>query len=261
MKNINFSLMTGSLCPGQAWLAMIREENGPDVVVFENVERYPEDLLQVALGDLFEIIKAKLNPPDVFSVAMSRPRQYFLLYKRSTCSWVGPQCASWIEAMEPVMIPKLPVLDPEIFAADPDEHSTRRMTNSEKKHFKQYQELVRSGGRKDITVFDLRQSSNRPVTSLVDGSLPTLRTTSSSVYMVKKKEFLSGKQLLRAQGWPIHRMDSIRLGLKHVDWPDDLGNSPAVEMAGNAMFGPFPALAVMAALLFVEKNGCLDPVM
>ena len=244
-----------SLCPGQAWLAMIRQTE-PDILLFENVDRYPEDLLQKALGDLFEIMKAKMNPPDPFSVPMARPRQYFLCYKRSTCKWVGPECDSWMEAMESVRIQKPPgcLLDPSIFAADPDENSTRSMTKSEQKHFTQYKGLVRSGAKADVTVFDLRQSSKRPVTSLVDGSLPTLMRTSTSVYMVKQKQFLSGKQLLRAQGWPIQRVDSKLLGLKHVDWPEDLGNNPAVEMAGNAMFGPFPALAVMAALLFVEKH-------
>ena len=105
-----------------------------------------------------------------------------------------------------------------------------------------------------MTVFDLRQSSGRPVTSLSDGSLPTLRTTSNSLYFPKKRQFLSGMQLLRAQGWPIHESDSAELGLDHIKWPSHLSNAQNVEMAGNAMFGPCAALAVLTALMFVERK-------
>lgn len=129
-----------------------------------------------------------------------------------------------------------------------------------RKHYKQYLELfkehkhrAKQQNKPAITAVDLRQSTSRPVTSLADGSLPTLRTTSGSIFMVEKKQFLSDQQLLRAQGWPIHQADSSHLGLDHFPWPSDLRRSAGVQMAGNAMFAGFPALAVFTALLYIEK--------
>lgn len=233
------------------------------MLVFENVDRYPGELLADALSDLFEMLPAKLNPPDVFSVPMARPRQYWLLWNKSTCVWVGPEISeSWLEAVEAVVIPK-GTMDANIFTADPDDSSMRKMTDSERKHYKQYLELFKQQKQKQkqqnrgpITAVDLRQSSARPVTSLADGSLPTLRTTSGSIFMVEKKQFLSDQQLLRAQGWPIHPVDSSHLGLGHSPWPSDLRRSAGIQMAGNAMFAGFPALAVFTALLYIEKRQC-----
>eukprot|EP00435_Cladocopium_sp_Y103_P063496 s1331_g25.t1 len=245
-----------------ALLAKVRKRP-PDVLIFENVDRYPGDLLADALSDLFDMLPAKLNPPDVFSVPMARPRQYWILWNKSTCVWVGPEISeSWLEAMQAVVIPK-GTMDANIFTSDPDESSIRKMTDSERKHYRQYLQLLKEQKEKEkklkkkkhpITAVDLRQSNARPVTSLADGSLPTLRTTSGSIYMLEKKEFLSDQQLLRAQGWPIHPADSRRLGLDHAPWPSDLKRSAGIQMAGNAMFAAFPALAVFTALLYIEKR-------
>lgn len=256
-RHVFFSKAQSSLC--KALLARVRK-SPPDVLIFENVDRYPGELLADALSDLFDMLPAKLNPPDVFSVPMARPRQYWLLWKKSTCVWVGPEISeSWLEAMEAVVIPK-GTMNANIFAADPDDSSIRKMTTSERKHYKQYLELfkehkhrAKQQNKPAITAVDLRQSTSRPVTSLADGSLPTLRTTSGSIFMVEKKQFLSDQQLLRAQGWPIHQADSSHLGLDHFPWPSDLRRSAGVQMAGNAMFAGFPALAVFTALLYIEK--------
>ena len=110
-----FSKAQSSLC--KALLARVRK-SPPDVLFFENVERYPGELLADALSDLFDMLPARLNPPDVFSVPMARPRQYWLLWKKSTCVWAGPEISeSWLEAMEAVVIPK-GTMNANIFAAD-----------------------------------------------------------------------------------------------------------------------------------------------
>ena len=253
-------LHDGRMGPGKAWLAKVRR-TAPHVLIFENVERYPEELIMRSLEDMYEISKATLNPPEIFSIPTARPRQYYLLYNKHKTKWVGPAevgpplCCSWLECVQPCMIQKPASLSPLIYTADPDSESTRKMTPSESKHLKQYQAMVKNKElRSNVTVFDLRQSSGRPVTSLSDGSLPTLRTTSNSLYFPKKRQFLSGMQLLRAQGWPIHESDSAELGLDHIKWPSHLSNAQNVEMAGNAMFGPCAALAVLTALMFVERK-------
>ena len=199
-----------------------------------------------------------MDPCDDFTVPMSRPRLYLILWRKDTCKWTGPSVEDWMEAMAPVKImpeKRGAKFNAEIFAALPDPLSTRTMTPGELKHLKQYKELLANERiRKDITVVDLRQSKERPVTSLVNGCLPTLRTTCGSLYLLNKKQFLSGRQLLRAQGWPIHEVDSERLGLSHVVFPPSVCKTGLISMAGNAMFGAFPALAVFTALLFIEKK-------
>ncbi|CAJ1456696.1 unnamed protein product, partial [Effrenium voratum] len=236
----------------EAWLAKIRADP-PDVLVFENVERYPPDLLAAALGDIYHYSESNLDPSEVFSLPMARPRLYLLLWRKSTCKWAGPEVNSWIEAMAAVKIEHKGPFDPEIFAAAPDMQSTRRMTNSEEKHFRQYENLIQQGLLRKTPVVDLRQSEARPVTALVNGCLPTLRTSSGSLYLVQLQQFLSGKQLMRAQGWPVHQEDSDALGLAHVELPASVGKTALVSMAGNAMFGACPVLAVFAALLYIEK--------
>ena len=236
----------------EAWVAKIRADP-PDVLVFENVERYPPDLLAAALGDIYHYSESNLDLSEVFSLPMARPRLYLLLWRKSTCKWAGPEVNSWIEAMAAVKIEHKGPFDPEIFAAAPDMQSTRRMSNSEEKHFRQYENLIQQGLLRKTPVVDLRQSEARPVTALVNGCLPTLRTSSGSLYLVQLQQFLSGKQLMRAQGWPVHQEDSDALGLAHVELPASVGKTALVSMAGNAMFGACPVLAVFAALLYIEK--------
>ena len=125
------------------------------------------------------------------------------------------------------------------------------MTKSEAKHYRQYQRIMKSKPHRQFSVVDLKQSEGRPVATLVSGALPALRT-SSCLYFVDLGQFLSGRQMMRCQGFPIFPSDSEQLHLSHCELPrfpkTALGN-----MAGNAMFGPCPALAVLAVLLYIQR--------
>ena len=54
-------------------------------------------------------------------------------------------------------------------------------------------------------------------------------------------------------GWPMCDEDREALSLPDVQMPDGISDRQLCSMAGNAMFGPCCAMAIFAALLYVER--------
>lgn len=230
----------------QAWACLILKEL-PDIVLFENVSRFERRLLEVLLGKSYNIFLDDLDP-RFFGYPMARPRCYGILVLKQH-KWIGPS-QSWLECMAAVK--RVPAKnDPLIFAERPDLASRRQLTDSEKKHLKQYESLEPDHRLYGKDIVDLQQSTGRPVGTLKDNCLPTILTT-NKLYVRSRSQFLSGAQLLRAMGWPVHASDSQTLGLAHKPLPPDVQDVDLKAMAGNGMFSPCLALACMAALLFVE---------
>lgn len=230
----------------QAWACLILKEL-PDIVLFENVSRFERTLLDVLLGRMYKIFLDDLDP-RFFGYPMARPRCYGILFLKKH-NWIGPS-QSWLECMAAVK--RVPSKnDPLIFAEMPDLASRRQLTESEKKHLKQYESFQPDHRLYGKDIVDLQQSVGRPVGILKDNCLPTILTT-NKLYVRSRSQFLSGAQLLRAMGWPVHASDSQMLGLAHKPLPEDVQDGDFKAMAGNGMFSPCLALACMAALLFVD---------
>lgn len=239
------------------WQSKVKKDK-PDIVIFENVSRYDPELLQQCFGRDYSIKVAKLDPSHLWQVPMARPRLYFILYLKKTCRWVGPEGDDWANSM-PVKIPPsdskldLNMLAKTLSKAD-QALGKRPMTSSEAKHFKLYQEAVKQGNLRPSQVWDLSQNPQfRACADLVDGSLMTLRRNCGSIYLLSSKKFFTPCQLMRMMGWPMCDEDREALSLPDVQMPDGISDRQLCSMAGNAMFGPCCAMAIFAALLYVER--------
>ena len=231
----------------QGWLGGCHAEE-PDFILFENVKGYEISLLSQAMKDKYDF-KWSMMDPRHFNVGMSRPRVYVLMWLKERYEWVGDDSKGWMAMMECTKNHQSPSFDPAIFAAFPDDDSSRPLTPSENKHLDQYKAVCPTA-----KVVDLSQSGSRPVNELADGSMPCLRT-SSNLYLPSSNQFLSGRQLLRAMGFPVQAADARKIGVRqvHLEWLD-LKNKHFSEMAGNGMFMPCVSLAVLAMLLFVQPR-------
>ena len=229
-------------------MARIREQK-PKIALFENVKGYEVQLLFKAVSDLYDIKVSNVDP-RFFHVPMSRPRVWVIMFLKKEYKWVGAS-SGWLDMMEVLHKTQPTEYDATIFASNPDDTSCRSLTMSEQKHLDQYREITFA------PMVDLSQSAGRPVHSLADGAMPCLRT-SSIMYMPTRRQFLSGKQLLRAMGFPTQPQDAAKMGVRPVNWDWlDLEDKHLREMAGNGMFMPIAALAVLCSLMFivpVESN-------
>ena len=227
-------------------MALMREEQ-PEIIIFENVATYDEEVLKLNFGDLYRLQKAQLDP-RLFGYPMSRPRLYFILTRLGR-AWLGCNPGSWLDEVQHVLdrFNKEVMASPMMFAAEPDENSKRKLTPGEKKYLTQYRKLKKPLLNR-CAIVDLSQSGKQPVTLLVDGSLGSLRCN-SKLYVQSVKEFLSGKQLMRALGWPVHLSDCETAGLSKRQLPEELSNSDLVAMAGNSMFAPCVSLTFLAIVL------------
>lgn len=232
----------------QAWLARVREQK-PKIVIFENVKGYEVHLLFKAVSDLYEIKRSNVDP-RFFQVPMSRPRVWVIMFLKEEYKWVGDGSAhtGWLDMMECLQKTQPAEYDPTIFAADPDTASCRSLTSSEKKHLTQYMAITQA------PMVDPSQSAGRPVHSLVDGAMPCLRT-SSIMYMPILRQFVSGKQLLKAMGFPTQLTNATKMRAQPMNWNAlELEDKDLREIAGNGMFMPVAALAVLCALMFVAPK-------
>ena len=228
----------------QAWVTRMLKEQ-PDIILFENVVGYPIHLLQESFRRTYNVLPGYLDP-RMFGVPMARTRLYCLLIHKRR-QWHGKACEDWVaEFAGSETETAAGTYNALTYADTKDSEGTRALTPLEEKHLKQYLENPRS----DVSILDLRQSLNiRVMGNLVDGALPTLRTTCGSLYMLGTKRFLSSFQLLRAMGWPVLESDSNALELQHHPFPLDVPVPKRFVMAGNGMFAPCVALAVATALL------------
>lgn len=240
------------------WQAKVKKDK-PDIIVFENVERYDKTLLVKCFGKLYGIKVSKLDPPLLWQVPMARPRWYFILYLKETCRWVGPEDEDWGTGMAAVKIPPQDEkLDFRILAKAVNRTDNalakRPLTSSEEKHLKIYREAVREGDLRATDAWDLHQNGRRrPCTERVDGSLMTLRRNCGSIWVDSLKKLLTPRQLMRMMGWPMTEKDREALMLPDVRMPDSISDTQLCSMAGNGMFGPCSALTIFAAMLYVER--------
>ena len=234
---------------GQAWMRLMLRRL-PDIIIFENVKPYPQELLEETLGCHYSMQSAILDPRQM-SIPMARQRLYVILYLKRL-RWTGSG-QGFLHLVPALHGPQMQVGAP-VFATDPDQDSHREATGSEAKHLKQY---VQSHQYKDRlpSVLDLRQSLQRPVHALKDNSLCCLRTTSTSLYLPETKQFLSGRQLLRAMGYPVTKEDARAYGLPppSEDLPACVRNTDLCRMAGNGM-----CVANMTAALLVAVMFCVE---
>ena len=232
-----------------AWVALCREEE-PDLILFENVIGFRLELLSRNFADKYLLLPEILDP-RIFGAPMSRPRFYCLLvHKRRR--WKGTEPTWLMDAAKAAggLIAGGPVkdmYDSSIYTELADDGSTRPLTSVEQTHLQQYKNMT--GRLKNAAVVDLSQSKGRPVGSLVDGALPTLRTSCRSLYMRHSRQFLSSFQLLRAMGYPVHAEDAAELGVTYCPIPKQVPTKELFTMAGNGMYAPCVSLAVLIALM------------
>ena len=215
----------------------------PDIIVIETVLGFPVETIARRYG-YSEFRWAILDPRD-FGLPIGRPRIYLVLTGERV-KWRTDTSLADLLALLGCHV----VMDSLRFFERPCPASLRKLSVSEEQRLGAT--IATARGSK-AAVIDVSQSEKRPICSLLDGSLPTFRTT-STLWAPKMQEFISGLQMLRAMGFPVCRADANRCGVKEVCWEElAFTESELTALAGNGMHVRCVAAVLLVVALFTEK--------
>ena len=226
----------------RVWMADLRRRR-PAVVVFENVIGYKLSTLRHTLGDIYHIEAAVLDP-RLWGVKMGRPRIYAILTLIGVATWTSSRSGRKLHQLLEALT-ATPVMDVRSFFDDPDARALRKFNQSEAKNLALYNKSKGRLGPGRADVVDLQQTPNRGRSSLKDGSLPCFTTNSGSLYSRGLNRFLSPKQMMRAMGFPVNKLNLELLGFS----PSEI-----MAMAGNGMSVPCLTAVLLQVILFVSPD-------
>jgi len=226
-----------------AWFGMVLWMQ-PDLLLHENVPKWPFELMQFFLGGFYTFQRHDLNPAMICNFGVSRPRCYSL-GKRAGWGAILEMKVPLPTAMQDNLVPFEVLTDTNFFVANiPDDVKKTYFVLSAK-----IQKTLKENAKKHPTrdVFPLECSSDW-CSGTDSGFLSTFKKNSTRRWSQTHQRWLIAAERLLAHGLPITPWAAHALG---VDERPALRHMPLTaqhKAAGNGMH-MIPILAMMGYAL------------
>ena len=231
----------------------------PLLLIHENVKGFDTSMLELVLGDLYDITRLAVRPTHSGFHAVRRPRSYCLLFRRGRVRMLRDVSKLYrdVAAMLGGLFPEQPISD--LFIAEgvdllkeenrlralkhlalpPVERAsadwTYMLTEKQRMYLATYMAAVPIDCKLDDCIFDLSQDPGRRRGRwTLDGTLPTV-TTKSRLWVPSLRRFLLPVELAYAHGFPVTSTAAVDAGVAQDMVPytrHQIGNCMHVASVG-----------------------------